>query len=175
MQSLYGGALDSKEGETFLNDLENNSLYYINRVKKKEGLKEMCNNKILNILVYLAKWQNDNWQIDKLTMTNWQNDKLTRQIDRLTMTNWQIDNLKLTKWQNDNHKLTNLLKCNWQKKKRQKYKMTPTDLTNLQNDKKKSTDRQIDTKKLTNWQIKSPVNKHISIKRISNTLVQFSL
>ena len=47
MQSLYGGALDSKEGETFLNDLENNSLYYINRVKKKEGLKEMCNNKIL--------------------------------------------------------------------------------------------------------------------------------
>ena len=44
MESLY----DCKDSEAFLTDLENNSLYYINKVKKKEGLKELANNEIVS-------------------------------------------------------------------------------------------------------------------------------
>ena len=40
VESLY----EHKNGEQFINDLENNSLYYVNRVKRKEGLKEICSN-----------------------------------------------------------------------------------------------------------------------------------
>ncbi len=56
----------------------------------------------------MAKWQNDKWQIDK--MTKWQNDKMTKwQNDK--MTKWQND--KMTKWQND--KMTNDKMTKWHK------------------------------------------------------------
>ena len=35
-----------KNGQQFIKDLENSSLHYVNRVKRKEGIKEICSNRL---------------------------------------------------------------------------------------------------------------------------------